>query len=130
MMSKVVGVRELKTRLGRYLREVRRGRTIVVTDRDEPVAELRPVALVQAGDTARLDQLVALGRLSRASKARLSSFRPIRHKGPSLARADAIQLASCLYLRPHAADELQLLAFDTRLSEAARAEGVSLFAAA
>lgn len=86
-MTKVVGVRELKTRLGSYLREVRRGRTIVVTDRGEPVAELRPITLAKAGDTALLDQLVALGRLSRASKAPLPPFRPIRHKGPSLASA-------------------------------------------
>jgi prevent-host-death family protein len=86
-MTKVVGVRELKTRLGSYLREVRRGRTIVVTDRGEPVAELRPITLAKAGDAALLDQLVALGRLSRASKAPLSPFRPIRHKGPSLASA-------------------------------------------
>ena len=49
MMAKVVGARELKTRLGSYLREVRRGRTIVVTDRGEPVAEIRPIALARAG---------------------------------------------------------------------------------
>lgn len=89
MMTKVVGARELKTRLGSYLREVRRGRTIVVTDRGEPVAELRPIALARGRDLARLDQLVALGRLSKASKAPLSPFRPIRHTGPSLADAVA-----------------------------------------
>src|SRR3989304_5686519 len=36
-----VGARELKTRLGTYLRKVRQGSTLVVTDRGEPVAELR-----------------------------------------------------------------------------------------
>ena len=86
-MTKVVGARELKTRLGQYLREVRRGGTIVVTDRGEPVAEIRPIALAKGGDTAGLDHLVALGRLSRASAAPLPSFRPIRHRGPSLAAA-------------------------------------------
>ena len=86
-MTKVVGARELKIRLGSYLREVRRGRTIVVTDRGEPVAELRPVALAKTGDAARLDRLVALGRLSRASKASLRPFRPIRRKGPSVSDA-------------------------------------------
>ena len=87
MMTKVVGARELKTRLGSYLREVRRGRTIVVTDRGEPVAEIRPIALAKAGDTAGLDHLVALGRLSRASEAPLPPFRPIRHQGSPLATA-------------------------------------------
>lgn len=86
-MPQVVGARELKTRLGRYLRDVKRGKTIVVTDRGEPVAELRPISGIRAGDTGRLDQLVALGRLSQRSKTRLRAFRAIRHRGPSLAKA-------------------------------------------
>lgn len=36
-----VGVRELKNRLSEYLRMVRGGEEILVTDRGEPVAELR-----------------------------------------------------------------------------------------
>ena len=43
MARDVVGARELKTRLGTYLQRVREGRTLVVTDRGEPVAELRPL---------------------------------------------------------------------------------------
>ena len=38
---KTVGVRELKTRLSHYLREVRQGEEVLVTDRGEVVAELR-----------------------------------------------------------------------------------------
>ena len=87
-MTRAVGARELKTRLGRYLREVRRGRTIVVTERGEPVAELRPIALGK-GASGRLDQLVALGELSRARPADLAPFRLIRRRGPSLSRAIA-----------------------------------------
>jgi prevent-host-death family protein len=86
-MSRAVGVRALKTRLGSYLREVRRGRTIVVTDRGEPVAELRPIALPKSGKDAALDRLVALGGLTRESKARLARFRPIRHRGRLLSDA-------------------------------------------
>ena len=41
MERSVVGARELKTRLGTYLRRVREGRTLLVTDRGEVVAELR-----------------------------------------------------------------------------------------
>ena len=37
-----VGIRELKSRLSEYLRLVRRGEEILVTDRGEVVAELRP----------------------------------------------------------------------------------------
>lgn len=37
---KTVGVRELKNRLSEYLRQVRRGEGVLVTDRGEVVAEL------------------------------------------------------------------------------------------
>jgi prevent-host-death family protein len=39
---KSVGLRKLKNRLSEYVREVRSGEGVVVTDRGEPVAELIP----------------------------------------------------------------------------------------
>jgi prevent-host-death family protein len=39
---RTVGVRELKNRLSEYLREVRRGESVLVTDRGKVVAELSP----------------------------------------------------------------------------------------
>lgn len=39
---KTVGIRELKNRLSEYLREVRRGQSVLVTDRGEVVAEFSP----------------------------------------------------------------------------------------
>lgn len=39
---KPVGVAELKARLSEYLRAVRRGRDVVVMDRDQPIARLVP----------------------------------------------------------------------------------------
>jgi prevent-host-death family protein len=39
---KTVGVRELKDRLSEYLRQVRSGEGVLVTDRGEVVAELTP----------------------------------------------------------------------------------------
>ena len=59
-----VGARELKTRLGRYLNRVRRGDTIVVTDRSEPVAELRPIGDRRDPAAARLAKLAATGGLT------------------------------------------------------------------
>lgn len=85
--NNVVGVRELKTRLGRYLREVRKGRTLVITDRGEPVAELRPVSLGGAGSKGEIDRLVALGHLTRTSKGPLAPFRPIRLSGRPVSEA-------------------------------------------
>ena len=86
-MSKAVGVRELKTRLGRYLRAVRQGQTIVVTDRGEPVAELRPIVLAKSSKGTELDRLVALGRLTRKSEPSLAPFRPIKRKGSAVSDA-------------------------------------------
>lgn len=43
-----------------------------------------------------------------------------------LRAGDAIQLASCLYLREELGDGVTLLAFDERLAAAARAEGVKV----
>ena len=83
----VVGVRELKTRLGRYLREVRRGRTIVVTDRGEPVAELRPISISAAGSAGELARLVALGHLTRPAKGSLAPLRAIRVSGRPVSEA-------------------------------------------
>lgn len=39
---KTVGLRELKNGLSRYVQEVRQGQEILVTDRGQVVAELRP----------------------------------------------------------------------------------------
>ncbi len=39
---KAVGVKQLKARLSEYLRAVKAGEIVLVTDRDEVVAELRP----------------------------------------------------------------------------------------
>ena len=72
---KKVGARELKTRLGTYLRQVREGTTIIVTERGEPIAELRPLSKAAARtDKGRLDELVAVGALTRKSEGRLPSF--------------------------------------------------------
>lgn len=39
-----IGIRELKNRLSEYIRMVREGEVVMVTDRGEVVAELRPPA--------------------------------------------------------------------------------------
>jgi antitoxin (DNA-binding transcriptional repressor) of toxin-antitoxin stability system len=39
---KTVGIRELKNRLSEYLRQVRSGESVLVTDRGEVVAEFSP----------------------------------------------------------------------------------------
>jgi len=81
-----VGSRELKTRLGGYLQKVREGTTIVITDRGEPVAELKP--LRRTGDElAALERLQALGTVTREENRPLAPFRPIRPRGPPVSHA-------------------------------------------
>ena len=89
MRAKVVGARELKTRLGRYLRQVREGETLIVTDRGEPVAELRPISSHPSGELAALEKLAALGVVTRHNKGPLARLRPVTSNGPSV--ADAVQ---------------------------------------
>ncbi|HEV3073255.1 MAG TPA: type II toxin-antitoxin system prevent-host-death family antitoxin, partial [Thermoanaerobaculia bacterium] len=45
---KTVGIRDLKNRLSEYVREVRGGEEILVTDRGQVVAELRPPTPLEA----------------------------------------------------------------------------------
>ena len=85
MRHRVVGARELKVRLGTYLRQVRQGRTLVVTHRGQPVAELRPVAEGATTD-AVFTKLEAQGVITRPTT-RLGSFRSIARPGLSLSGA-------------------------------------------
>ena len=39
-----VGIRELKSRLSEYLRQVKAGETVIITDRGQPVGRIVPVA--------------------------------------------------------------------------------------
>jgi len=58
---KTVGVRELKNRLSEYLRQVRSGESVLVTDRGEVVAELSAPGHA-AADASMPAGLLALAR--------------------------------------------------------------------
>jgi len=85
-MRKTVGARELKTRLGKYLRAVRGGTTIVVTERGEPVAEMRPIGASPDSVEARRDRLAALGILTKGSGQALGKFDPVEIRGERASR--------------------------------------------
>ena len=55
---KSVEVKQLKARLSEYLRHVRAGETILITDRDGLVAELRPATRRQARTPENFDELL------------------------------------------------------------------------
>jgi prevent-host-death family protein len=62
---KSINVTELKAHLSKYLRMASRGTRIVVTDRDEPVAELGPL---EKENVPWRDRLVREGRLRRGTQ--------------------------------------------------------------
>ncbi len=79
--TSTVGARELKTRLGSYLKRVGRGHSFIVTDRHEPVAELRPIARAASPAAVRLAAMAALGAITLPTTRRLSAFAPLDSKG-------------------------------------------------
>lgn len=73
-----VGIRELRADLSRYVKRVRAGEEIVVTDRGKPVARLVPVA----GERT-IDRLIREGRIIPArTKGPRPKPRPIAGAGP------------------------------------------------
>jgi antitoxin (DNA-binding transcriptional repressor) of toxin-antitoxin stability system len=66
---KTVGIRELKNRLSEYLRRVRSGESVLVTDRGEVIAEFSPPghALADASVPAGLLGLARRGLLTLGS---------------------------------------------------------------
>jgi antitoxin (DNA-binding transcriptional repressor) of toxin-antitoxin stability system len=67
---KAVGVKQLKARLSEYLRLVKAGETILVTEREEVVAEMRPARRQPPrADSFEevLDRLAESGEITRSS---------------------------------------------------------------
>ncbi len=60
-----VGVRELRQNLSVYLRRVKDGETLEVTERGEPVARLAPPAQTRV---SIIDQMIADGRVTPAKR--------------------------------------------------------------
>lgn len=66
---KAVGIKELKARLSEFVRLAKAGETVLVTERDEVVAELRPARRREApvdGTEEVLDALADAGEVTRA----------------------------------------------------------------
>ena len=67
---KVVGVKQLKARLSEYLRLVKTGEIVLITDREDVIAELRPARRQSPGGLSVEEQLQALadaGEITRTS---------------------------------------------------------------
>jgi prevent-host-death family protein len=78
-----VGSREFKNRMGRYMRAVRKGQTLLLTDRGKPVAKVSPpddAARPEASLMDVLRKLEAEGSIRLGTRP-LRKFRPIKVKG-------------------------------------------------
>ena len=84
-MSETYSTYEAKAKLSEILRKVRAGRTIRISHRGEPVAEVRPIRPPASGLEARIDTLAARGVLVRARERR-GALTPIERKPGSLKR--------------------------------------------
>jgi prevent-host-death family protein len=78
MTQVTVGVRELKAQLSRYVRQVRAGATLVITDRGEPVGRIVPL-----GTTAEMRQreLIEIGMAAWSGQRLSSPPRVVRARG-------------------------------------------------
>ncbi len=79
---RVVNIRELKARLSAYLREVDRGETFLVTDRNRVVAQLSPPAEPAQRGSALGPQDVVAGLVALGCRPPLRSARPTDYKRP------------------------------------------------
>lgn len=70
-----VSVSKLKDQLSAYLKKVRAGQTVVVTDRNQPVAQLVPISRSESEDE-RIAHLVAQGiiRLPKGPRLDMKEF--------------------------------------------------------
>lgn len=85
---KTVGSRELKNRLGRYLKLVGKGETLIVTDRGKPVARIVPTDSTGGEDRSVdevLKQMESEGHLRLGTRP-FKRFKPVRLKGKPLSK--------------------------------------------
>ncbi|MBN1314344.1 MAG: type II toxin-antitoxin system prevent-host-death family antitoxin [Anaerolineales bacterium] len=81
-----VGIRELKSRLSEYLRRVRAGEIVVITDRGEPVGRIVPVAQPLE---ERLEALTQIG-LVQWSGRKLAPISPVVQARGGMSVADLL----------------------------------------
>jgi prevent-host-death family protein len=71
-----VGVRDLRNNLSRYLERVQDGEEVVVTERGRAIARVVPL-----GAERLLEQLIAEGVVTPATRKRRAPAKPIKTKG-------------------------------------------------
>ena len=80
-----VGIRELKNRLSQYLKRVRAGERVIVTERGKPVAIISPPPAGEADQ--HIEAMLREGAARWGGGKPKGASRPPRIKGPSVAQA-------------------------------------------
>ena len=78
------GIKDLKNRLSHYLREVKNGEEVIITERGKAIATIVPVE--RAGDNSRLLSLVNEGFAVWKCGKPSGSKHPVKIKGRSVSR--------------------------------------------
>lgn len=93
---KAVGVKVLKAKLSEYLRLVKTGVTVLVTERDEVIAEIHPARRHKIGDLTLQEKLTAMAERGEATLA----SRPLRRDWSSflkgVAPAESLEIEKTL----------------------------------
>ena len=76
---KTAGIKDLKNRLSYYLREVKKGEKILITDRDQIIAAILPVE--RGEEDSELLSLVKEGFASWRGGKPTGSYHPVKVKG-------------------------------------------------
>jgi prevent-host-death family protein len=90
-----VGIKEMKSRLGEYVRRAGRGETILVTDRGKVVARLTPPEADDSKNADIIERLEADGLISSRGAANrpelYDGLKPLLPKGSVQALLDAVR---------------------------------------
>jgi prevent-host-death family protein len=85
-MAETYSIYEAKAKLSEILRKVARGKTIRISRRGEPLAEIRPLRREPAGLEQRISDLRERGVLSAPAPGRAVGLKPVARRAGALRR--------------------------------------------
>lgn len=86
MTQTTVGIRELKVRLSSYLRQIKGGATLVITERGKPIGRIVPAS---PSVEARVQELIQAGLVAWSGR-KLSPMTPVARTRGSRTVADLL----------------------------------------
>ena len=90
---KTMSISNAKNRLSALIDLVRQGETVIITDRDQPVAQLAPLPAALISDSSRLTELERTGLVKRA---RTSVSKGLLKRLPAMPKTQADVLGALL----------------------------------